>query len=108
MDYQNDSINMTMLEYEENLEKSITFIKHEFANVRAGRVSGAIVERVTVDYYGVQTLLKELATITNEDARTILVNPWDISVRSEVCKALGAANVGANPIDNGQYIRLIF
>jgi ribosome recycling factor len=97
-----------MLELEEGFEKAVNFVKNEFANMRAGRVSGSIVERVTVPYYGNSTPLKELATISNEDSRTILVNPWDISIRSEVCKAIAAANVGANPIDNGQYIRLIF
>ena len=108
MDYMSDNVNVTMLELEEGFEKAVNFVKSEFANVRAGRVSGAIVERITVTYYGNPTPLKELATISNEDARTILVNPWDISIRPEVCKAIGAANIGANPIDNGQFIRLIF
>ena len=103
-----DKVNEIMMDLEEGFEKAVNFVKSEFTNVRAGRVSSSIVERVTVTYYGNPTPLKELATISNEDARTILVNPWDISIRPEVCKAIGAANVGANPIDNGQYIRLIF
>ena len=104
----NDKINEAMLMFEEKLEKAVNHVRSEFANVRAGRVSGAIVERITVDYYGTPTPIKELATITNEDSRTLLVNPWDIAIRPEVCKAIGSANIGANPIDNGQYIRLIF
>jgi len=106
--YMSDKVNEIMMDLEEGFEKAVNFVKSEFTNVRAGRVSSSIVERVTVTYYGNPTPLKELATISNEDARTILVNPWDISIRPEVCKAIGAANVGANPIDNGQYIRLIF
>jgi len=108
MDYLNDKINEAMLTFEEKLEKAVNHVKGEFANVRAGRVGSAIVERITVDYYGTPTPIKELATITNEDSRTLLVNPWDIAIRPEVCKAIGSANIGANPIDNGQYIRLIF
>ena len=108
MDYLNDKINEAMLTFEEKLEKAVGHVRIEFANIRAGRVSGAIVERITVDYYGTSTPIKELATITNEDSRTIIVSPWDIAIRQEVCKAIGSANVGANPIDNGQYIRLIF
>ena len=107
-DYFNDAINDAMLEFESGLEHAVHFATTEFQTVRTGRVSPTIAERVTVEYYGVTTPLRELATITNEDARTILVNPWDISVRAEVCRVLAAANLGANPIDNGQYIRLIF
>ena len=108
MDYLNDSINAAMLGYEEKLEKAVNHVRNEFVNVRAGRVNPAVIERITVDYYGTPTPLKELATITNEDSRTLIVNPWDISIRPEVCKVIASANVGANPIDNGQYIRLIF
>ena len=108
MSYLSDTIDEAMLVFEEKLEKAVNFVKSEFANVRAGRVNPAIVERITVEYYGTPTALRELATITNEDSRTLLVNPWDISIRPEVCKALGSANIGANPIDNGQFIRMIF
>jgi len=108
MDYLNDSINQAIDTYEGGLKKAVNFAQSEFTNIRAGRVNPSIVERVTVEYYGTPTPLRDLATITNEDSRTILVNPWDVSVRADVCKALGSANVGANPIDNGQYIRMIF
>jgi ribosome recycling factor len=108
MDYLNDEINFGMEEYEESLKHAVDFALSEFNNVRTGRVSPSILERITVEYYGTPTHLRELASITNEDSRTLIINPWDIAVRPEVCKALGAANVGANPIDNGQYIRMIF
>jgi len=108
MDYFNEKITEQMLVYEEKLEKSVTFVKNEFANVRAGRVSPAIVERVMVDYYGVPTPIKNLANISNKDNLSILISPWDASVLRDMCKAIGNANVGANPIDNGLEIRLIF
>jgi|GEM_PF-43922 len=94
--------------FESRLQSAVNFALSEFSNVRAGRVSAAIIESLTVMYYGNPTRLKELATITNEDSRTLVINPWDVAVRPEVCKALASANVGANPIDNGQYIRMIF
>jgi len=108
MDYFNESITEQMLVYEERLEKGVAFVKQEFSMVRAGRVSPSIVERVTVDYYGVPTPIKNLANISNKDNLSILVTPWDASVLREMCKAISNANVGANPIDNGLEIRLIF
>ena len=108
MDYFNEKITEAMLVYEERLEKSVAFVKQEFSMVRAGRVSPAIVERVLVDYYGVPTPIKNLANISNKDNLSILITPWDASVLREMCKAIGNANVGANPIDNGLEIRLIF
>jgi len=108
MDYLNDTINLYMDDYEDSLKKAVNHAVSEFANVRAGRVNGGMVERVTVDYYGTPTILRDLASISNEDARTLIINPWDIAIRTTVCNALAAANLGANPIDNGQCIRMIF
>jgi ribosome recycling factor len=108
MDYFEESIRNAIDTFEGKLDNSVEFALKEFANIRAGRVSPAIIENVSVPYYGTPTRLRDLSTITNEDSRTILINVWDIAVRPEVCKALHAANVGANPIDNGQYIRMIF
>jgi len=108
MNYFNDKITEQMMVYEDRLEKAVAFLKNEFSNVRAGRVSPAIVERVMVDYYGVPTPIKNLANISNKDNLSILVTPWDTSILREMSKAIGNANVGANPIDNGLEIRLIF
>jgi len=108
MDYLNDAINSAMDKYESSLKNTVNFAQGEFNNVRAGRVNPAMVERVTIDYYGTPTILRDLATITNDDARTLVISTWDIAVRVDVCKALHAANLGANPIDNGQVIRMIF
>lgn len=108
MDYYNEKITEQMLTYEERLEKAVAFIKTEFASIRAGRVSLAIVERVLVDYYGTPTPIKNLANISNKDNLSILITPWDTAILREMCKAIGSANVGANPIDNGLEIRLIF
>ena len=97
-----------MLYYEERLEKVAAFIKSEFSTVRAGRVSPTIVERILVNYYDEPTPIKNIANISNDGNLAILVKPYDLAILREMCKAIGSANIGANPIDNGLEIRLIF
>ena len=106
--YLNENIGEQMLLFEERLEKSILYVKNEFSMVRAGRVNPAIVERVSVEYFGTPTPLRQLANISCSDSRTIVINLWDTAIIRDVCKALGAANLGPSPIDDGRVIRLIF
>jgi len=108
MDYLNEKLNELLINYEEKLSKRFDYLKNEFIAVRAGRVDTRIVERVTVDYFGTMTPIKNLANISCTDARTIVVNPWDASILSSMVKALGAANLGATPVDDGRIIRLVF
>ncbi|MCQ2381786.1 MAG: ribosome recycling factor [Clostridia bacterium] len=108
MDYLNEKLNELLLNYEEKLSKRFDFLKNEFVAIRAGRVDTRIVERVTVDYFGTMTPIKNLANISCTDARTIVINPWDGSVLSSMVKALSAANLGTTPVDDGRVIRLIF
>lgn len=109
MDYLNDSIAMMMLDYEGGLEKSTNHLKNEFTLVRAGRINTAIVERVVVDYYGTPTPLKNLCTnISCVNNTTLAINLWDTAAIREASKALTAANLGVNPIDDGKIIRMIF
>jgi len=108
MDYLNEKLNELLINYEEKLSKRFDYLKNEFIAVRAGRVDTRIVERVTVDYFGTMTPIKNLANISCTDARTIVVNPWDASILSSLVKALGAANLGATPVDDGRIIRLVF
>ena len=108
MDYLNEKVNLLLDEYEEKLSKKFDFLKNEFTTIRAGRVDARIVERVMVDYFGNMTPIKNLANISCTDARTIVINPWDASVLSPMVKALGAANLGAAPVDDGRIIRLVF
>jgi len=108
MDYFNDKITEQMLVYEEKLEKVVAYIKTEFMTVRAGRVSPTIVDRIMVDYYDTPTPIKNIANVSNDGNLAILIKPYDLAVLREMCKAIGNANIGANPIDNGLEIRLIF
>jgi len=104
----NDNITEQMMLFEEKLEKAVGFVRNEFTMVRAGRVNTAIVERITIDYFDQPTPLKQLANISCSDARTIVISLWDTAIIREACKAIGNANLGANPIDDGRVIRLIF
>ena len=108
MDYLNDKLNELLFNCEEKLSKRFDYLKSEFITIRAGRVDTRIVERVTVDYFGTMTPIKNLANISCTDARTIVVNPWDASILSAMVKALGAANLGASPVDDGRIVRLVF
>ena len=103
-----DEIKAVCDTFENALEHAVNFVLSQFSDIRAGRVSPALVEGITVEYYGTATRLKDIATITNEDSRTLIINPWDVSIRPEVGRVLASANVGANPIDNGQNIRMTF
>ena len=108
MDYLNDKLNVVLSTYEEKLNKRFEYLKNEFISIRAGRVDTRVVERVTVDYFGTPTPIKNLANISCADARTIVINPWDASVLSPMVKALGAANLGTSPVDDGRIIRMVF
>ncbi|MBS7401050.1 MAG: ribosome recycling factor [Eubacteriales bacterium] len=108
MDYLNEKLNELLINYEEKLSKRFDYLKNEFITVRAGRVDTRVVERVTIDYFGTMTPIKNLANISCTDARTIVINPWDGSVLATMIKALAAANLGTTPVDDGRIIRLVF
>jgi len=108
MDYLNENVNMTMLELEERLGKVANHTASEFALIRAGRVNSGMVERISIDYFGTPTPLRQLGNISCSDSRTIVINLWDVAILREVVKTLTMAQLGANPIDDGRIIRLIF
>lgn len=93
---------------EEKMSKSIDYLKEELANIRAGRANPAILNKVEVDYYGVATPLNQVGTISVPEARQILVTPWDRSMVIAVEKAIQKADLGVNPINDGNAIRLVF
>lgn len=93
---------------EEKMEKSIDFLKDELSNIRAGRANPAILNKVEVDYYGASTPINQVGTISVPEARQILITPWDRSIIVAVEKALQKADLGVNPINDGNAIRLVF
>lgn len=93
---------------EERMTKAINHLEDELANIRAGRANPAILNKVMVDYYGVQTPVNQVGTISVPEARQILVTPWDKSMLSAVERAIQKSDIGINPLNDGNAIRLTF
>ncbi len=93
---------------EEKMKKAVDSLIREFSEVRTGRASPALVEGLHVDYYGTPTLLKQLASISANDAHLLVIQPWDISAIAEIEKAILKSNLGVNPSNDGKLIRLSF
>jgi ribosome recycling factor len=89
------------------MAKSVESTQHEFATVRTGRASPALLERVTVDYYGAMTPLNQLATISAPEARLLTVQPYDKSSIKAIEKAINESDVGLNPSNDGNLVRLV-
>ena len=99
-------IDETMLEAEEKMEKAIEVAKEDFATIRTGRANAAMFNKITVDYYGSQTPLQQLASFATPEARTILITPFDKSSIGEIEKTLRDSNLGVNPNSDGTVIRI--
>lgn len=92
--------------YAEKMQKSIEVLKANLSTVRAGRANAALLDRVSAEYYGTPTPLKNLANITAPDARTLMISPFDPSCIKEIEKAINLAELGVNPSNDGKVIRL--
>ena len=90
----------------EKTEKSLNVLREELGTVRAGRANAALVDKVTVDYYGSPTPLKALSNISVPDPRTLMISPFDPKSIPEIEHAINAANIGINPVNDGKVIRL--
>jgi ribosome recycling factor len=90
----------------EHMEKSVDATRHKFGSVRTGRASTALLDRITVDYYGAQTPLKQLATVSAPEARLLTVQPYDKSSIKNIERAILESDVGLTPNNDGQIIRL--
>ncbi len=99
-------INEVLEETKERMTKSEKAFESELTKVRTGRASQAILDGVKVDYYGTQTPLPQMATVSIPESRLITVKPWDISVINEVEKAILKANLGLTPSNDGKLIRI--
>ena len=95
-------------EFSKKMDKSLAHLIEEFDAVRAGRANPKVLDRITVEYYGQETQLNAVASISSPDARTLVVQPWDTSLLSGIQKAIQASELGINPQNDGKLIRLIF
>lgn len=92
--------------YKPDFEKSIGILTDAFATLRVGRANPIMVENIIVEAYGAQTPLKQVASITVPEARTILVAPWDKAIIKDIAKAIELANIGISPVNEGAQLRL--
>ena len=95
-------------EYSKKMDKTLVHLAEEFDAVRAGRANPKVLDRITVEYYGTETQLNGVATISSPDARTLVIQPWDTSLLKEIQKASLSSELGINPQNDGKVIRLIF
>ena len=93
---------------EEKMDKTISVLQENFAEVRAGRANPAILNKIKVDYYGTPTPINQVAGISVPEARLIVIQPWDLSLLKEIEKEILKAEIGINPNNDGKVIRLAF
>ena len=91
---------------EPKMQRAIDAMERDFSGIRTGRASTALVERITVDYYGTQTPLNQVAGISTPDAHLIVIQPWDRSVLSAIEKAITKSDIGLTPNVDGTVVRL--
>lgn len=97
-----------MKDAEKKMQKTIEALDRNLAQIRAGRANPAILDRVTVEYYGAPTPLAQVGTISVPEARMIIIQPWDTSILGDIEKAINAADIGIHPNNDGKVIRLNF
>ncbi len=92
----------------ENMRKSIDALKRDFTTLRTGKVTTGIVDNIKVDYYGTMTALTQVGNVIATDATTISITPWEKNLLGAIEKAIQEANIGVNPNNDGDFIKLFF
>ena len=95
-------------EFSKRMDKALDHLAEEFGAVRAGRANAKVLDRICVEYYGSETPLNGVATISTPDARTLVIQPWDTTLLKEIQKAIQASELGINPQNDGKVVRLVF
>lgn len=100
----NEEVDFVLDSAKENMDKAMAHLEKSFAKIRAGKASPIMLSTVKVDYYGSPTPLSQVANVNTTDARTISVQPWEKNMLQEIEKAITNANLGFNPMNNGDLI----
>ena len=95
-------------EYSRKMDKTLDVLQENFDAVRAGRANAKVLDRITVEYYGVDSQLASVANISSPDARTLVIQPWDAKLLKDIQKAIQTSDLGINPQNDGRVIRLVF
>jgi len=91
-----------------NMDESLEALKRNYMTLRTGKVLPSILDNITIDYYGTQTALSQVASISTPDATTINISPWEKNLVKDIESAIAAANIGVNPNNNGESVQLFF
>ncbi len=95
-------------EFESKMQKTISVLERDLAGLRAGRANPAVLDRITVEYYGTPSPLNQVAAISVPEPRMLSIQPWDVSLAKEIEKAILASDIGITPTSDGKVIRLLF
>ena len=95
-------------DYSRKMDKTLDVLADNFGAVRAGRANARVLDRITVEYYGSETPLNGVATISSPDARTLVIQPWDTKLLNDIAKSIMMSDLGINPQNDGRVIRLVF
>ncbi|MBO4832177.1 MAG: ribosome recycling factor [Oscillospiraceae bacterium] len=95
-------------EFKDKMNKTVEVLKTQYASVRAGRANAAVLDQITVEYYGVDTPINQIASIGSPDPRSLVIQPWDNTSLKLIEKAIQASDLGINPQNDGRVIRLVF
>ena len=95
-------------DYARRMDGALAHLEEEFGAVRAGRANAKVLDRISVEYYGSETPLAGVATISSPDARTLVISPWDTKLLKDIQKAIQTSDLGINPQNDGKVIRLVF
>lgn len=98
----------TMNELKSKFEKSINYFSEDLASIRVGKASASVLDKIMVNYYGTDTPINQMATVSAPDAHTLTIQPWDASTLKEIEKAIQKSELGINPANDGKIIRLVF
>lgn len=101
-------LNEIYAETKEHMDKSIEALRRDYKTLRTGKVTPAVLDGVKIDYYGTMTDLNQVGSVTAIDATTIAVNPWEKNLLGDIERAIMNANIGVNPNNDGDFIKLFF
>ena len=97
-----------VIPYDEKMAKSVNYLKADLAAVRAGRANPAVLDKISVDYYGTPTPINQMAAVAVSEARVLVITPWDASTLRNIEKAIQMSDIGINPSNDGKCLRITF